>query len=513
MSDKLVMGIDSGTSSIKVALFDIHGNKVCSCAKKNIIKNKDNNYEQDMELLWTEVCDVIKELIHKNSIDASNILSIGIAGQGEGCWLIDKYGKPVRNAILWSDGRANDIVAETNGNKDIKDEIRRITGSVLFAGASTAIMMWLKKYEPESLKKAEHFMFCKDWLRFKLTGLVGMEVTDASTSLLNLKDKTLSKDLFEILNIKECMDLIPQISNSCDLSGTVNKEVEELTGLKEGTPVVYGMMDISAAAIGMGAVNAGDCCTLIGTTICNEVIRKDYKFSDESTSGYEIYPVKDLCLNVIAPMAGTRNLDWVINNLFKMEKEEALRNNVSIYKLLEEKIKDIPSGARGVIYLPYISSSGERAPFYDCNARAEFFGLSENTDKYCMLKAVYEGIAFAIKDCIKDIEGLNKIYLGGGGSESMYLAKLLADCTGKEIIIPYGNKFTAKGAAIAAGVYSGLYKDMKEAVKSTSKVKKSIKPDIKNTKKYEELYNLYKLLREMNKEPWKIRRNILKKYN
>lgn len=509
MKNQFIMAIDAGTTSVKVVLFNTLGEEICSCSKKNIITVNGNCFEQDMDLLWIQVHSAIKETIQASSINPSNILSIGVTGQGEGCWLIDKTVNPVRKAILWRDGRSADIVNTVNNNTSIKEKIREITGSVLFAGATTAILAWLKKYEPESLKKAEYLLFCKDWLRLKLTGNIGTDYTDASTSLLNLKSKKPSRELFEILDIEDCFRLIPEVNHSYNLAGRITKDAAYITGLKEGTPVIYGMLDISSAAIGMGAVSLGECCTILGTTICNEVICDKYTITDQCISGYEIHGVDDLYLNVIAPMAGTPNLDWFINNFFNTEKQEATIEDINIFQKLEEKIKKIPPGSRGIVYLPYISESGERAPFYDPNARAEFFGVSEETDKYCMLRAVYEGIAFAIKDSIYHIEHINKIYLGGGGAKSLYWAKIIADCTGKEVIIPEGKEFTAKGAAIIAGLYSGVYKNIKDAIEKTIKIKATISPDKSNNKLYNDLYKLYKSLREVNKDLWRLRRDII----
>lgn len=509
MSCKYIMGIDAGTSNIKVVLFDTKGKEVFSSSRRTVLKIEDNIYEQDMEILWWQICEGIRDIMQNNNINPLNIISIGITGQGEGCWLIDSKGKPVRNAILWCDGRASQIVDEINGIEEKRNKLRKITGSLLFPGATTAIIMWLKKNEVESLKKAKYILYCKDWVRFKLTGDIEMDFTDASTSLLDLSNGNVSDELFEILHIKEYTELIPELSQSCSLAGMITKEAEKSTGLKESTPVVNGMMDISAAAVGMGAVNGGDCCTLIGTTICNEVIRKDYISSTESTSGYEIHAVDNLYLNVIAPMAGTPNLDWTITNFFEKEKEEAVDKNIDLFKLLEKKLEDIPVGSNGIVYLPYINSSGERAPFYNPNASAQFFGLSENADKYSMLKAVYEGIALAIRDCLNDIDDLRKIYLGGGGAKSFYWARIVADCTGKEIIIPKGEEFAAKGAALCAGVYCGVFKDFKDAVEKTSEISITFKPNSDNKKIYDKLYKIYKQLRISNTEAWKLRKEII----
>ncbi|MCY6483413.1 carbohydrate kinase [Clostridium aestuarii] len=509
MEEKYLLGIDAGTSNVKAVLFGIDGEEKFISSRKNKIIRKHRTWtEQDMNLLWADLCDAIKEIIENNNIDSDSILGIGITGQGEGCWLIDAQGNPVRNAILWSDGRASNIAEEIKKDKKQSDKIKEITGSYPFQGATSIILKWLKENEPDDLRKAAYCFFCKDWLKYKLTGNISLEITDASTSILDLESKKNSSELMKILDIKEYEYLFADIIKPYELSGTISKDIAKLTGLSEGTPVAAGMMDVVASAVGMGAVKEGDSCTILGTTCCNEVVKSSYKNNTDNAFGFECHAVDNLYLNVIASMAGTPNLDWIINNFFIEEKKLAEEKNKNLYRILEEKIKDIPVGAGGVIYHPYISTGGERAPFSNPNARAQFFGISANSEKYHLLKAVYEGIALSIKDCLQGMNNSGKIYLGGGGAKSFYWAQIISDCTGKEVIISKGNEFAARGAALAAGVEIGIYKDIVNASLNTLKVKKCFIPEEKNNKKYEKIYKLYKELREVENNLWNVRKEI-----
>ncbi|MCY6370784.1 FGGY-family carbohydrate kinase [Clostridium ganghwense] len=509
MQDKYLMGIDAGTSNIKAVLFGINGEEKFIVSRKNkIIKKYRTWTEQDMNLLWENFCKVIKEIIEKNNIDSASILSIGITGQGEGCWLIDSRGSPVRNAILWSDARAVGIVEKIKEDKEKWNRIKEITGSYAFSGATSIILRWLKENESENLKKAYHCLFCKDWLRFKLTGDICIDVTDASTSILDLNNSTISDEVMDVLEIKEYRKLFKDVVKPYDFAGKISKEAAELTGLCEGTTVAAGMMDVVASAVGIGAVKEGDCCTILGTTCCNEVVRSCYKSNINNSSGFECHAVDKLYLNVIASMAGTPNLDWIIDNFFIEDKRLAQENNKNLYEILEEKIKNVPVGSGGIIYHPYISTGGERAPFFNANARAQFFGISNNADRYYLLKAVYEGIALSIKDCLQGVESSRKIYLGGGGAKSFYWAQIISDCTACEVIIPSGNEFAAKGAALAAGVQVGVYNDIAAAALNTLKVKRCFTPRDNNTKIYEKIYRLYRILREVEYDLWNLRKDI-----
>lgn len=509
LSSKYLMGIDAGTSRIKAVLFSLEGEEISEVSMDNeVIQGFENHVEQDMSVLWEKLVEVIKNLIDTSNIQSGDILGVGIAGQGEGCWLLDENGDPVGNAILWSDGRASKWVNEFKSSKEYL-KIKEITGSYPFPGATSIILKWIKDHEPQKLKKSKYCLFSKDWLRYKLTGKVYLELTDASTSLLDLKNKEISKEVFDILDIKEATNLFPDLLKSTDFAGSISKEASEKTGLPIGIPVSAGLLDVVSTAIGTGTVKEGDCCTILGTTCCNEVVRGNYTCQGEDTSGFEVHGVEGRYLNVIAAMAGTPNLNWFINEFCYKDRELAQRENSSLYKILEEKIEKIPPGCEGVLYHPYINPAGERAPFYDPNARAQFTGVSLNTTRYHMLRALYEGVAFSIRDCLEGTHTSGKIYLAGGGSKSKLWAQMIADCTGREVVTLKGTEFTAKGVAITAGVIAGLYADIEEGVKKTVSFKKKYSPNTEKFQKYTAFYTLYKNMRESMTDLWKLRNDII----
>jgi sugar (pentulose or hexulose) kinase len=506
-----LLGIDAGTSGIKAVIFDCTGKEVFTSSQKNETILINNVWmEQDMNLLWIKMCNTIKSAISMSNINPKDIISIGITGQGEGCWLVDHLGNPVRNAILWSDGRATEIVENIKKNNILYEQVKSITGSHPFNGATSVILKWLEKNEPDTIKQTYSILFCKDYLRYKLTGNLYMDVTDASTSIIDIKNKSISKELFNILGINKFIDKIPEIIEPCKIAGYVSNEASKLTGLMPDTPVAAGLMDIVATAVGAGAVEKGDICTILGTTCCNEIVKDTIDFIDNN-SGYECHGIDGLYLNVIAAMSGTPNIDWIIKSLFQSELEAAKKNNIDFFSIIEEKMNKIPAGCDGVIYHPYIGSGGERAPFLNSNAKAQFFGISSSTTKYHLLKSVYEGIAFSIKDCLIGSYTSGKVYLTGGGSKSEFWAQIISDCLGKELIVLDGYEYTAKGAALSAAVACGLFKTLKEASVNSIKIKKRYLPDKRKSMLYDSMYTLYLEIRKTNNRLWDLRKDILYK--
>jgi sugar (pentulose or hexulose) kinase len=510
MENEYLLGIDAGTSKIKVILFDTRGNEIASIAKNSPVTSSDDGFiQQDMLETFNLTVKCISEVICKSKVKKKLIRGVGITAQGEGAWLVDKSGNPLREAILWNDSRASKIVDKFN-NPALRNKIRDITGSFPYAGATTFILKWLKVNEPQLLRELGFIFNCKDWIRFKLTGEAYLDYTDSSTSILDIKNNVISQELLKILDIEEFYKFFPKIKHSFECGGHITKEISILTGLLEGTPVAIGMLDVVASTLGSGARSKNDICTILGTTCCNAVVTDSYKFTKDN-SGFENFVEKDTYVNIIGAMAGTLNLDWFIRNFYSEQHKNSISEGSDIYEILEEKIKGESALGKGIIYHPYISVSGERAPFYNINARAQFFGLCQDTKKELMLRAIYEGVAFSIKDCLREYESNENIYLSGGGSSSKIWPQIIADATGKNVIIAEGNEFAARGAIISAGICSGVYSDIGEAVNSVIRKEKTFYPNSISKKKYDDFYELYVSIRDNSMSCWNKRRKILEK--
>lgn len=507
----LLLGLDIGTTNIKCIAYDTQGNQVGYEGADNIVEIEHTGYaEQDMNLLWDNVVRLIKRLLSNNEIEAEKIQAIGLTGQGEGLWLIDKQGNPVSNAVLWSDSRAKDVVKQITSDPELLTKYKNVTGSYPFPGAQIIILKWMAENRPDKLKKADHLLFCKDWVRYKMTGEVAIDYTDASTSVINLQTGQLAEGLLSSLSLEEQAALFPPLKGSTEIAGWVTEELSRQTGLKKGTLVITGMMDIAATALGVGAVAENDCCTILGTTSCNEIVTDGYQSNEESVAGYEIHAASNKYLHVMATMAGTPNLDWFLAEFFEEFLAKAEKKGLDPYQEVERRLKQIEAGSGGIIYHPYISLSGERAPFADSNARAQFFGLSNKSSRFHLLRAVYEGVAYSIRDSLDNSPEVNQIFLTGGGAKSRLWAKIIADVTGKTVYIVNDDNPASKGAALMAGLAAGIYQDINDVVAKTSAdQREKVLADKKNKELYDELYELYFMIRKTNTKLWKKRADII----
>lgn len=497
-----IIGIDAGTSNVKAVLFDTEGKEIYTASKKNEpIYIGHTHVEQNMNILWQKVAECIKSVVAHGGAKPEEILGIGVTGQGEGIWLIDENGEPVQDAILWCDGRAAGEVEEvTNSEERLGEKIFKTTGTPPLTGTQLMLLKWMKDNRKETLDKASFMFFCKDWIRYKLTGTLYGDYSDTGTSLMDAAEGTVAESLMEELGLGDYVKLVVPPVSSDTIVGTVLDEVAEELGLLKDVPVVAGAIDVVASAVGIGAVSDNDICVVLGTTCANEIITKKENcvFGEEGTR-YERHAAEGLFINLLATMNGTPNLDWVQN-------EVALTRD---FDEIDAIIDSVPAGSHGVIYHPYVGQAGERAPFYNPYAKANFFGISASTKRADLIRAVYEGLTLSIKDCLQYADKNGKIFAAGGGTKSKIWTQMISDITGMEVIVSDGNEFGAKGAAMMLGVGVGYYASWEDAVKKTCKIKCSYYPDKKRTAIYEEIYKLYVKIRVQMEELWHEREHLM----
>lgn len=386
-----ILGIDVGTSNVKAVLFDAYGNEasVVSQESKTISAGR-NEVEQDMNAVWEKVKYCVKNVVASGVAKKEEIIGIGVTGQGEGCWLIDKNGNPVQNAILWCDGRATEVVREiTEDYPEIGKYYHTTTGCPPLLGNQMILLKWMKENRKEILDRADKMLFCKDWVRFKMTGEIRTELTDSLTSLVDVQTGKIAEELLEKLGLTEYRSYLPDPGHSDEVVGTILDSFADEMGLNRGLPIIAGSLDTSATAVGLGAVHEKDVCVILGTTCASEIVlrKEDCDFGAEN-SRYEKHSLGELYVSLQPTLNGTPNIDWMLENIA----------NTKDFNEIDQMIERVPVGCGGVVYHPYISVAGERAPFYHPYARASFFGLSQVTTRETLVRAVYEGITLSIRD-------------------------------------------------------------------------------------------------------------------
>lgn len=500
--NQVLIGIDAGTTTIKTVAFTEDGTEIARTSRENsVIEPQPNWAEQDMNLIWAHTSETIQEtvdLIPENY----EIAAVGITGQGGGCWLVDDTGKPIRNAIIWTDSRAADIVDEWR-KTGIHDGLFEQFGYGVFPGLALPILQWFMNNEVDTLRDADTLLGCKDWIRYRLTDNLASDPTELSLIHFDPTAEQLDTDLPKNLRLPFLGDLAPPIESPTTLTGKITSDAAAETGLPEGTPVATGVFDVAASAFGSGVATPGDSSTVVGTTLQIQKLLEIPQI-DPPAVGYTLaLGINGMGLRAMGAMTGTPNLDWA---------RETIADGKS-FEDVESIARTAPSGADGVVYHPYLSTAGEKAPFIDPNARAGFTGLNPSHERAHLLRAIYEGLALSLRDCAEGLPGeIGRTALSGGGTRSTLLCELFANCLDTTVVVPVGEEFGAKGAATLAAIAIGLHNDLKTAVSSMTSVEKRFCPSPEQVKRYDSLYDIYTEIAAGLREPWQHRASLISEW-
>ncbi len=491
------LAIDAGTSVIKTIIFNSNFKQNFSLSIKNpIIIDDHGKSELDMNLFWNLTSKCIKQAIIKSKIKKSEIIGIGITGNMVGFWPINKKNLPVRNAILWNDTRSSVLFK----NKNIFKNIYKITGSITQYGCTIPILKWMTLYEKNNLKKIKYILTCKDWIRFKLTNKINNDETEVSVFPGDIKNKKLSKKIFNIFKLHtKYFKLFPKIKKSNELAGYITKEASIATSLNVGIPVIIGCGDVIASVLGSGGINKNQKITIIGTT-CHNIIIKNNPKIPRNHSGLFFSSLENTWLETMINVAGSTNIDWVINNFYKKPKNYS--SKLKIIKNFEKKYLQNKNSENSLIFLPYLNYGGSISPFVNLNSKAEIFGILPHHNKFHLLSACYEGLALSIKDCYGNkIKKNDILFLSGGASNSIILPQLISDAICVKVKILDSNELGALGISYLISSYLNQCK-VSDIINSKNKVAKTFTPNKKNSSYLNKKYLQYKKLRESLIKIW-----------
>jgi erythritol kinase len=425
--DTVFVGLDMGTSVVKAAAFAEDGTALRVESTPISLNGQGDHVEQDVEEVVQAATGVLAEVT-----GGSTPALVAITGQGDGLWLLDARGRAVRPALSWMDGRAGGLVAGWMAD-GTADEVYRRTGNVLFPGSPGPLLAWLDREEPGSLDAAATAACCKDVVHLALTGERGTDLSDASVPFLDPATRDYSPEVLASLGLGHRAELLPPIARTLPYG----RARGHLPGVPDGTPVTSGPYDLPASAIGAGVTEPGDGLLIVGTTLACQVV-VDHLALDEDPVGFHLALARsDRHMRALPAMTGTVALDWVLGI------------TGTTHGQLAGLLGESPRGARGVAALPYLSPSGERAPFVDHTARAEFTGLDLRASRADLVRAMCESIAFAARHCLEAGGLTGELAVCGGGTRSPAWMKVFADVLGRPLRVARGPEPGARGAVLA----------------------------------------------------------------
>ena len=491
MQRALVLGVDAGLTMTKAALFDEGGREVAAVSARSEISHpRPGRAERSMDGAWTSAAHAIRNVLTVAGANSDNVAAVGLTGAMVGVWPIDAEGRPVRQAILVSDTRGQEAIDATMArDPQVLKRIFASDGCVVEPGCTLPALRWLFDHESETMASARWILTCKDWLRFRLTGEIATDETEAAVAPGDARARGRSIDMLRLFGLDTKIELFPPILVSEAVGGYVTAAAASETGLRAGTPVAVGAGDVPCCALASGAADPGIACTILGTTLHNGLI-VDRPVFEPSELGLLFTLPDHLWLRVMVNLAGTSNLDWALRTFFKEEEAQ------SSFAKVEQMANSRPVGAGGLVYHPYLSEVGLIAPVVARGVYAQFSGLRSGHGRADLVRAVYEGVAFSIRDCYSVMDhSISEIRLVGGGARSDFWCQMIADVLGATVIAPKGNEFGAKGAALLASVAIGWWKSPREAARRTDHVRRRFNPNERFAQAYEDAFARYRALR------------------
>ena len=509
MSGALIIGVDAGTSMNKAVAFDLDGRQVAVAALRNRYEEPGGGVvEQDMARTWDDTAQALRLLAEQVPELGSRAAALAVTGQGDGTWLIDKAGAPVAPAWLWLDSRAAGIVAEAVAS-GARAEIFRFTGCGLNACNQSGQLAWLKRERPEILAAAATAFHCKDWLYFKLTGERVTDPSEGSFTFGDFRSRDYRDEVLEALDIAELQRLLPPMLDGGTTTHPLTAEAAAATGLPQGLPVSLGYLDVICTGLGAGLYDpdrpAG--CSIVGSTSMHMRFFERAQAIElpAEPTGYTMpFPVRGSVAQMQSNMAATLNIDWAVQ--LACEAAASLGQKVdskSALRRLDARVLEAQAGA--ALYHPYIHEAGERGPFVEVAARAQFLGLSTKVGFLDLLRSVYEGLAFAARDCYAAIgEPPAEVRMAGGAARSTALKTIFASALEVPIREVSREEAGAAGAAMMAAVAIGAQPDLARAFRTwvAPCLGERILPEADLARRYRQLFPLYLQARQTMPPLW-----------
>ena len=457
--EKTILAYDFGTGGTKASLYDVQGECLASdFVPCETFYPQDGWHEQRPSDWWQSVVESTHQLFEQSPVDRKSVTAIGISGHSLGLVPLDQDGNLLRDQVpIWSDSRPDSQVDEFFKNLNEEDWYQRTGNGFPPALYTVFKIMWLRDNEPDVFDRVHRVIGSKDYVNFKMTGVMATDFSYASGSgVYDLKSWQYSEELIAASGLPA--SIFPDIVPSTKVLGTLTREAAAELGLSESVQVVAGGVDNSCMALGALAYKEGACYNSMGSSSWIAVSSSE-PLLDNTTRPYVFtHVVPDMFTSATAIFSAGSSFRWlreqVCTNLDRQDE--------NTYEAMISLAESSPPGANGVSFVPHLAggSSLDDTP----DVRGAFLNINLGTTQADLVRASMEGICFGLKrslDALESITPVNeKILAVGGGSRSDFWMQMYADIYGKTLIRSnIDQQVAALGAAALAAVGSGLWSD------------------------------------------------------
>ncbi|REK05977.1 MAG: xylulokinase [Planctomycetota bacterium] len=501
----IYLGIDIGTSGTKTLAINGRGKILAEATSLYPSYHPKPLWsEQDPEDWWQATVKTVRQVVRKAKLKKTDVKAIGLSGQMHGSVFLDKRDRVIRRALLWNDQRTAAECDELESRAGGRSELIRMVANPALTGFTAPKILWLRNHEPKQFDRTVKVLLPKDDVRRRMTGEYATDVSDASGMLLlDVAKRDWSTELLSKLELDP--SLFAKCYESEESTGQLTKEAAKELGLSTECIVVGGAGDCAAGAVGNGIVSRGTLSTSIGTSGIMFVHCDEVDVDPQGRLHTFCHAVHGKWHMMGVSLSGGGCLQWFRNRMCEAEIAQAKRSKVDPYDTLVAEASKIAHGSEGLFFLPYLS--GERTPHADPDARACFIGLTLAHSRGHMVRAIMEGVAYAMRDSLEIIRGLDvpvrQIRASGGGSKIPLWRQIQADVFGQKVVTLNAEEGPAYGVALLAAVGAGAFKDIEEACSATIRVVKEKAPNRKAAKYHDQAFPIYQDLYRALKDDFK----------
>lgn len=495
-----VLGLDCGLTVTKAVVFDEAGRmKSSASARVEQVFPRARWVERDVNAMWEALAEAIRSALEESGVDPRDILGVGVTAHGDGLYLLDAEGRPTRPGILSLDSRAHGITARWEAEGRSR-RILEVTGQVAEPLSPAPLLTWLIEHEPEVVERSRWALACKDVVKFFLTGEVSADPTEASTSFCDVNTQAYSDEALAVYGLEDYGGMLAPVVGCTETAGTVSAEAAGMTGLAEGTPVVSGLHDVDASAIGMGCVEPGELTMVAGTSCINEVVADRPVTDSRWFARNFVRPGQWMHMSLSLASAG--NLEWFVQRLCQAEYDAADSRGEDPFAFVEREVSAVADEPGEVLFLPFLYGSPHGAA-----ASGTFLGMRGWHDRGHLLRAVLEGVVFNHRthvDALRDAFEIGEGRLAGGATRSERWVQMFADTLGIAVSLTDAEESGALGAAMCAAVGAGVHDSLEAATDASVRVTERLEPDAEAHERLDEKYAHYRKVIEALEEAWEI---------
>jgi xylulokinase len=501
----IFLGIDVGTSGTKTIAIDERGKILAAATADYPLYTPQPLWsEQNPDDWWKATVATIRGVVKKAKLKPADVKGIGLSGQMHGSVFLDKQNRVIRRAILWNDQRTGPECLEIERRAGGRKSLIKMVANPALTGFTAPKILWLRNHEPKNFDRLAKVLLPKDEIRRRLTGEFATEVSDASGMLLlDVAKRTWSKALLSKLQLD--IGLLAKCYESEEVTGKLTKTAAADLGLSTDCAVVGGAGDCAAGAVGNGIVGRGVLSTSIGTSGVMFVHSDQMQVDPLGRLHTFCHAVHGKWHLMGVNLSAGGSLQWFRNKLCELEIAQAKKRKIDPYEILTEEAAEVAAGSDGLFFLPYLS--GERTPHADPNARGCFVGLTLAHGRGHMVRAVMEGVTYALRDSLQIIRKLGvpveQIRASGGGSRSPLWRQMQADILGQKVVTINAEEGPAFGVALLAAVGGGAFKNVEEACHATIRVVKETAVNRERAACYDKAFAIYDSLYPALKESFK----------